>query len=248
MRRSRSRLSKPGSMSSARSPSPTAWPRPRRWLIRGRSRPTSGVRSMVGFTYRRVPAIGLAQRLVAQGRIGVIRHVRAQYLQDWIVDPKAPLFWRLRREVAGSGALGDIGAHIIDLVQYITGEEITGLSAMTETFIKERPLPESTTGLSGTAGTVMGEVTVDDAAIFIARHGRRGTGDIRGDAVRHRTQERHPHRDQRVGRLGCLRLRGHEHPPLLRQPRRLRDRWVPPDPRHRGRASRTSRTGGLRDT
>lgn len=134
----------------------------------------SGVRSMVGFTYRRVPAIGLAQRLVAQGRIGVIRHVRAQYLQDWIVDPNAPLFWRLRREVAGSGALGDIGAHIIDLVQYITGESITGLSAVTETFIKERPLPESTTGLSGSGGTEMGEVTVDDAAIFIARMGGGG--------------------------------------------------------------------------
>lgn len=134
----------------------------------------SGVRSMVGFTYRRVPAIGLAQRLVAQGRIGVIRHVRAQYLQDWIVDPNAPLFWRLRREVAGSGALGDIGAHIIDLVQYITGEPITGLSAVTETFIKERPLPESTTGLSGTGGTEMGEVTVDDAAIFLARMGGGG--------------------------------------------------------------------------
>jgi len=129
----------------------------------------SGVRSMVGFTYRRVPAIGLAQRLVADGRIGTIRHVRAQYLQDWIVDPKAPLFWRLRREVAGSGALGDIGAHIVDLVQYITGQSITGLSAMTETFIKERPLPESASGLTGTSGTEMGEVTVDDAAVFISR-------------------------------------------------------------------------------
>lgn len=129
----------------------------------------SGIRSMVGFTYRRVPAIGLAQRLVSQGRIGTIRNVRAQYLQDWIVDPQAPLFWRLRKEVAGSGALGDIGAHIIDLVQYITGESITGLSALTATFIKERPLPESTTGLSGTSGTEMGEVTVDDAAVFISK-------------------------------------------------------------------------------
>ena len=128
----------------------------------------SGVRSMVGFTYRRVPAIGLAQRLVAQGRIGTVRNVRAQYLQDWIVDPQAPLFWRLRKEVAGSGALGDIGAHIIDLVQYITGESIMGLSALTATFIKERPLPESSSGLSGTSGSEMGEVTVDDAAVFIS--------------------------------------------------------------------------------
>src|SRR5690349_19879853 len=64
----------------------------------------SGVRSMVGFTYRRVPAIGLARRLVAEGRLGTIHHVRAQYLQDWIVDPEAPLSWRLDKEKAGSGA------------------------------------------------------------------------------------------------------------------------------------------------
>ncbi len=128
-----------------------------------------GVRSMVGFTYRRVPAISLSQRLVRQGRIGTIRNVRARYLQDWIVDPQAPLFWRLRREVAGSGALGDIGAHIIDLVQHITGETLTGVSALTATFIKERPLPTSARGLSGSAGTEMGEVTVDDAAVFISR-------------------------------------------------------------------------------
>ena len=77
----------------------------------------SGIRSMVGFTYRRVPAIGLAHRLVAQGRIGTIRNVRAQYLQDWIVDPQAPLCWRLRKGVAGSGALRAIAALILDLVR-----------------------------------------------------------------------------------------------------------------------------------
>ena len=69
-----------------------------------------GVRSMVGFTYRRVPAIALARRLVEEGRIGEVRHVRAQYLQDWISDPQAPMSWRLQKERAGSGALGDIGA------------------------------------------------------------------------------------------------------------------------------------------
>ena len=77
---------------------------------------------MVGFTYRRVPAIGLARQLVAEGKLGTIRHVRAQYLQDWIADPEAPLSWRLDKEKAGSGALGDIGAHIVDLTQYITGD------------------------------------------------------------------------------------------------------------------------------
>ena len=134
----------------------------------------AGVRSMVGFTYRRVPAIGLARRLVADGRIGTIHHVRAQYLQDWIVDPEAPLSWRLDKEKAGSGALGDIGAHIVDLTQFITGDTIDTVTGRLETFVKERPLPaEHHTGLSGTAGTDpaadRGPVTVDDAAAFLAR-------------------------------------------------------------------------------
>src|SRR6059058_5011853 len=94
-----------------------------------------GVRSMVGFTYRRVPAIALARRLVAEGRLGDIRHVRAQYLQDWIVDPEAPLSWRLDKTKAGSGALGDIGAHIVDLTQHITGQLITEVSGQLETFV-----------------------------------------------------------------------------------------------------------------
>src|SRR5919107_1449734 len=99
-----------------------------------------GVRSMVGFTYRRVPAIGLARTLVAEGRLGDIRHVRAQYLQDWIADPQAPMSWRLEKDKAGSGALGDIGAHIVDLTQYITGDRIDSVSGMLETFVHERPL------------------------------------------------------------------------------------------------------------
>src|SRR3954447_15925204 len=99
-----------------------------------------GVRSMVGFTSGRVPAIAFARRLVAEGRLGQIRHVRAQYLQDWIADPAAPMSWRLEKENAGSGALGDIGAHIVDLTQFITGRSISGVSGMLETFVKERPL------------------------------------------------------------------------------------------------------------
>jgi predicted dehydrogenase len=128
-----------------------------------------GVRSMVGFTYRRVPAIGLARQLVADGRIGDVRHVRAAYLQDWITDPEAPLSWRLQKDKAGYGALGDIGSHIIDLTEYITGEYVTGVSGAMETFVRERPLPASFSGLSGVAGSERGEVTVDDAAIFLAR-------------------------------------------------------------------------------
>ncbi len=134
----------------------------------------NGVRSMVGFNYRRVPAIALARKLVADGRLGTVRHVRAQYLQDWIVDPSFPLVWRLQKDKAGSGALGDIGAHIIDLAQYVAGSAITGVSGLMETFVRERPLPEASSGLSASgasdgSGTRMGTVTVDDAALFMAR-------------------------------------------------------------------------------
>ncbi|SFE56053.1 Gfo/Idh/MocA family protein [Blastococcus tunisiensis] len=128
-----------------------------------------GVRSMVGFTYRRVPAIGLARQLVADGRLGEIRHVRAQYLQDWIADPAAPMSWRLEKDKAGSGALGDIGAHIVDLTQHITGQALTGVSALLETFVPERPLPASAGSLSGVGGEGTGTVTVDDAAVFLGR-------------------------------------------------------------------------------
>jgi len=128
-----------------------------------------GVRSMVGFNYRRVPAAAYAKQLVAEGRLGQIRHVRAVYLQDWILDPEFPLVWRLQKEEAGTGALGDIASHIVDLAQFITAQTVTGVSSLLETFITERPLVASTDGLRGTGSTERGEVTVDDAALFIAR-------------------------------------------------------------------------------
>jgi predicted dehydrogenase len=129
-----------------------------------------GVRAMCGFNYRRVPAVTLMRQMVAAGRIGTLHHVRAVYLQDWIVDPNFPLVWRLRREIAGSGALGDIGAHIVDLTQFVTGQAITAVSALTETFVRTRPLPSSSSGLAAAdGGQGTGEVTVDDAALFLAR-------------------------------------------------------------------------------
>lgn len=130
-----------------------------------------GIKTMVGFTYRRVPAIALARQLVADGRIGDIRHVRAQYLQDWIADPEAPLSWRLDKAKAGSGALGDIGAHIIDLTQFIAGDRIVEVSGRLETFVKERPYAAGDTAGTlggGGASTERGPVTVDDAASFLA--------------------------------------------------------------------------------
>ncbi|GAA1028219.1 Gfo/Idh/MocA family oxidoreductase [Virgisporangium ochraceum] len=129
----------------------------------------SGVRSMAGFNYRRVPAVAYLKQLIAGGRLGTVRHVRAVYLQDWIIDPQFPLVWRLQKEKSGSGALGDIGSHIVDLTQYVTGQSITGVSAVTETFIKERPLPSASSGLSAESSTETGQVTVDDAALFLAR-------------------------------------------------------------------------------
>lgn len=130
-----------------------------------------GVRSMVGFTYRRVPAVQLARQLVVDGRLGTIRHVRVQYLQDWLTDPSAPLTWRLDKDLAGSGALGDIGSHAVDLAQFITGESVTGVAAALETFVTERPYPAggASGGLVQAAGAERGPVTVDDAAVFLAR-------------------------------------------------------------------------------
>ncbi|HEY1093053.1 MAG TPA: Gfo/Idh/MocA family oxidoreductase, partial [Glycomyces sp.] len=99
-----------------------------------------GVYAMCGFSYRRTPALALAKRLVDSGALGPIRHVRAQYLQDWLTDENAPLTWRLDKSLSGSGSLGDIGAHIIDAAQWVAGSNITGVSAILETFVKERPV------------------------------------------------------------------------------------------------------------
>jgi predicted dehydrogenase len=132
-----------------------------------------GVFAMCGFSYRRTPALALAKRMVEEGRLGSIRHVRAQYLQDWLSDENAPMTWRLDKEKSGSGSLGDIGAHIIDTAQWLTGQKIAGVSALLETFVPERPLAGNLVGLGGQgdagADAPRGAVTVDDAAIFSAR-------------------------------------------------------------------------------
>ncbi|MEV7889390.1 Gfo/Idh/MocA family protein [Streptomyces sp. NPDC002817] len=129
-----------------------------------------GQLAMVGFNYRRVPALTFARRLIAEGRLGTLRHVRVSYLQDWLVDPDFPLTWRLQREHAGSGALGDLGAHIVDLAQYLVGELLVGVSAQMETFVKERPrLDGASSGLSASGGAERAPVTVDDAAVFTGR-------------------------------------------------------------------------------
>ncbi|PPB48360.1 dehydrogenase [Arthrobacter pityocampae] len=125
--------------------------------------------AMVGFTYRRVPAAAFARGLVQSGSIGEVRQIRATYLQDWLVDPEAPLTWRLQKDHAGSGALGDLGAHAVDLAQFITGQRVTGVSGLLNTFVHERPLLAETRGLAGTATQERGAVTVDDVALFTGR-------------------------------------------------------------------------------
>lgn len=128
----------------------------------------AGTVNMVNFNYRWVPAVQLAKQLVKDGRLGEIRHWRAVYLQDFILDPNFPLIWRLQKDLAGSGALGDIGAHIVDLAHFLLGP-ITSVVGPMDTFIQERPLEEASTGLSANGGAEMGKVTVDDSAMFLAR-------------------------------------------------------------------------------
>ncbi len=132
----------------------------------------TGVFAAVGFSYRRVPAVALAKQLVAEGVVGQVRQVRARYLQDWLVDAEGPMTWRLDAAVAGSGSLGDIGAHAVDAVQFVTGLEVESVSGLLHTFVVERPLLAEQRGLGGSASADPGQrapVTVDDAALFTAR-------------------------------------------------------------------------------
>jgi predicted dehydrogenase len=118
----------------------------------------AGVKHMVAFNYRFVPAIVQARRLIESGALGRIFHYRAIYLQEWIIDPNFPMIWRLDKEQAGSGALGDLGAHVIDLARYLIGEP-SRVMGMTKTFVPKRPL--------GDGSGNMGDVTVDDAFISL---------------------------------------------------------------------------------
>ena len=162
-----------------------------------------GVRAMVGFTYRRVPAVSLAQRIVASGRLGTIRHVRGQYLQDWLVDEDAPMSWRLDKSKAGSGALGDIGAHVIDMAQFVTGLDITAVGGLMETFVTSRPVAGERATLGGTGGTgERADVTVDDAAVFTARFDGGAIGVF--EATRFATGRKNALRLEVNGSLGSI--------------------------------------------
>ena len=153
-----------------------------------------GVFAMVGFTYRRVPAAAFARDLVQSGAIGEVRQVRAAYLQDWLVDAEAPLTWRLQKDQAGSGALGDLGAHAVDLSQFITGQKITGVSGILNTFVHERPLP-------GRASE-RGNVSVDDLALFSGRFDGGSVGSF--EATRMSTGRKNALRIEVAGSTGAI--------------------------------------------
>lgn len=137
----------------------------------------AGVIHMVCHNYRRAPAVSLAKQMIDEGLLGQIYHWRAQYLQDWLLDPQAPMLWRMRKEIAGSGALGDLMAHSLDLALWLVGD-IDRICCDMETFIKQRPMAEGT-GIGGKAAqdAEMGTVTVDDGAVALARfaNGAMGT-------------------------------------------------------------------------
>jgi predicted dehydrogenase len=126
---------------------------------------------MVCHNYRRIPAIALARKMITEGAVGQILHFHARYAQDWAADPDSPLTWRMQKAASGSGANGDINAHIIDLGRYLVGE-FTEVCGLMHTFINERPLVgESVRGFNpgGKTPRKMGKVTVDDAALLIGR-------------------------------------------------------------------------------
>lgn len=131
----------------------------------------AGVINMVCHNYRRCPAVTLAKQLIEQGKLGEIHHYRGVYLQDWIVDPNFPRVWRLEKARAGSGSLGDILSHTMDLSRYLVGEPVE-VSGMLKTFITERPLPDG----SGRRAPV----DVDDSAQALVKFANGAVGYYEG--------------------------------------------------------------------
>jgi predicted dehydrogenase len=154
----------------------------------------AGVVHMLCHNYRRIPAVMLARELVASGRLGRVRHYRGTYLQDWAADPSLPLEWRFRREKAGSGALGDIVSHAVDLGRFVLGSEVTEVAGALQTFVKTRPIPQ------GRGRT--GRVTVDDAALSLVRFANGAIGSIEGS--RFATGRRNANRFEVNGSRGSV--------------------------------------------
>jgi len=156
--------------------------------------------TFVWYNYRRVPAVALAHHLVKQGRLGRIYHVRAAYLQDW-GGPDTPLIWRFQGDTAGSGAHGDLNAHMIDMARFITGEEFSEVTgAIEHTFIKEREILDDAGNPTGKKG----QSTVDDTVLFL---GHLSGGAVASfEATRLSTGDRNRNRIEIHGEKGALRF------------------------------------------
>lgn len=141
----------------------------------------AGVVHMVAFNYRRTPAVALAKKYIEEGRIGRILSFRGTYLQDWSADPSGPLSWRFQKAIAGSGTLGDIGTHVVDLARYLVGE-ISAVNAMMHTYITERPLQSGGADKLGASDKNVsgpkGKVDVDDEVLTLLRFENGAVGSL----------------------------------------------------------------------
>jgi predicted dehydrogenase len=148
----------------------------------------AGVVNMVAFSYRRTPAVALARKLIDEGAIGTVRNFRGTYLQDWSNDPDLPLSWRFRQAVAGSGALGDIGTHVIDFARYLVGE-IDEVNALTMRYIEDRPVPQGgadqLAGAAKLTGAPREAVDVDDEVLTMVRFASGAVGSIEATRAAH---------------------------------------------------------------
>ena len=163
-----------------------------------------GVFAVCGFSYRRTPALALAKQMIQEGVLGTVRHARAQYLQDWLSDPNTPWSWRLDRNLAGSGSLGDIAAHSIDTVQWLLDDQVQDVSGRTRTFVTERPLAAERIDLGGSAdsGAPKRPVSVDDAVAFTASLSSGALAVF--EATRFATGRRNANRVELNGELGSI--------------------------------------------
>jgi predicted dehydrogenase len=145
----------------------------------------AGVVNMVAFSYRRTPAVVLAKQLIAEGAIGQVRNFRGTYLQDWSNDPDLPLSWRFQEKIAGSGALGDIGTHVLDMARYLVGD-VAAVSSLLRTYIPDRPIAEGPDQLAAArrlSSAARGRVDVDDEVLTLLRFESGAIGSL--EATRH---------------------------------------------------------------
>ncbi len=161
----------------------------------------AGVTNMCNFNTRATPAVALAREMIDEGLVGQVFEWRSVFLQSWLIDPGFPLTWRLRKETAGAGALGDLGSHSLDLARFLVGE-ISAVSGQLHTYTKERPVPIKDIGRNSIPSGKMGAVTVDDAAWATLRFENGAFGSM--EASRMATGRLCAHRFEIHGSQGAL--------------------------------------------